>query len=132
MTLVRSSLLWIVAFGTGCAMARENPNARVDAAGSGGGSDARGLDGSSSAGIDAGTDSGGSTGCAFSGALATWTFTTEAGSQASTAASSTSHGVTASGVQRSTGLTAVSGQNSINSSGWPTAATVDTTKYYTF
>jgi hypothetical protein len=69
--------------------------------------------------------------CAFSGVLATWSFTGDAGSQASTPATSTAQGVTAGDVQRATTLTAVSGANSINSSNWPSAAQRDDTKYYT-
>lgn len=69
---------------------------------------------------------------AFSGALATWSFTGEPGSQTSTAATSTATGVTAGAVSRSAGLTVASGVGSINSSNWPTTATRDTTKYYTF
>lgn len=73
-----------------------------------------------------------SSGCAqaFTGVLATWTLTGQAGSQASTPVSSTATGVTAGALTRSAGLTAVSGTNSINSSGWPTANMADTTKYY--
>jgi hypothetical protein len=69
--------------------------------------------------------------CASSGILATWSFTGDAGSQASTPATSTAQGVTAGDVQRATTLTAVSGANSINASNWSTAAQRDDTKYYT-
>jgi hypothetical protein len=68
---------------------------------------------------------------AFTGVLATWTLTGQAGSQASTAAASSASGVTAGALSRSAGLTAVSGTGSINSSGWPTASAPDTSKYYT-
>jgi len=68
----------------------------------------------------------------FSGVLATWTFTGQPGNQASTPSSSTAPGVTAGAVQRSSGLTAVSGSGSINSSNWSLTAMADTTKYYTF
>lgn len=69
---------------------------------------------------------------AFTGTLASWALAGQAGNQASTAAASTANGVTAGALTRSAGLTAVSGQDSINSSGWPTASTADTTKYYSF
>jgi hypothetical protein len=68
----------------------------------------------------------------FSGVLATWTFTGAAGNQATTAAASTAPGVTAGGISRSTGLNAVSGAGSINSSGWPTATALNPNFYYTF
>jgi hypothetical protein len=67
----------------------------------------------------------------FTGVLATWTLTGQAGNQASTPATSTATGVTAGALARSAGLTAVSGANSINASGWPTTSTADTTKYFT-
>ena len=74
------------------------------------------------------------TGCQHpaSGVLVTFDFTGAAGNQASTAAKSTATGVTAGAITRSAGLTATAGSGSINSSGWPTATTIDTTKYYTF
>lgn len=121
-----SSLLLIACVG--CASARDEADAKQDAAVGGSVDDASSLDAS---GSSTGTDSGTSGGCAFSGALATWTFTSETGNQASTAASASATGVTASVVARSPGLTAVSGQNSINSSNWPTTAQLDTMKYYT-
>jgi hypothetical protein len=73
-------------------------------------------------------------GCAmpFTGALATWTLTGAAGTQATTAASTTAQGVTAGAIARSAGLVATAGTNSINSSNWPAAATLDSTRYYTF
>ena len=126
MSLFRSSLL-LIAWCAGCASAREEiANDKADAA-VGGGSDARDPD----AGQVTGTDSGSTGGCAFSGVLATWTFSGETGNQASTAAASSATGVTASVVQRSATLTAVSGANSINASNWPAAAARDTAKYYT-
>ena len=64
--------------------------------------------------------------------LATYSFASAAGNQASTAASSTATGVTAAPITRAATLTAVSGANSINSSNWATSATLDPTKYYTF
>jgi hypothetical protein len=68
----------------------------------------------------------------FTGALATWSFTGESGSQAQTAATAMATGVTAGPVSRSSALTVASGVGSINSSNWPTAAALDSTKYYTF
>jgi hypothetical protein len=72
-------------------------------------------------------------GCAqqTTGVLATWDFTGAAGNQASTAATSSATGIVAGPIMRSSGLTAVSGATSINSSAWPTAAALDATKYYT-
>ena len=67
----------------------------------------------------------------FSGTLASWDFTGQPGSQVSTAATSTAPGMTASVVSRSAALMASSGTNSINSNNWPTAAQLDTTRYYT-
>ena len=66
----------------------------------------------------------------FTGTLATWTFTSETGSQAMTAVATKATGITAGAVTRSAGLTAVSGAGSINASNWPTAAQRDLTKYY--
>jgi hypothetical protein len=68
----------------------------------------------------------------FSGTLATWSFVGEPGSQAMTAATSMATGVAAGPASRSSALTVASGVGSINSSNWPTAATLDSTKYYTF
>ena len=76
---------------------------------------------------------GSSSGCAgFTGVLATWDFTGQAGSQAATSPTSLASGVTAGSVTRAVALTAVSGLNSINASGWPTTATLDLTKYFAF
>lgn len=69
---------------------------------------------------------------AFTGTLARWDLTGEAGNQATSAADMQAPGVTAGVIARSAGLTAVSGLNSINSSNWSTAAQMDPTKYYTF
>ena len=83
--------------------------------------------------IDAAIDAPpGSCATPFTGALATWSFTGESGSQAQTAATAMATGVTAGPVSRSSALTVASGVGSINSSGWSTAATLDSTKYYTF
>lgn len=68
----------------------------------------------------------------FSGVLASWSFSGQPGSQASTAAGSAAPGVTAGAISRSAALTAVSGANSINSSNWTTSASRDDTRYYTF
>jgi hypothetical protein len=76
-------------------------------------------------------DSGASSGCSASGVLATWTFTSETGSQASTAVTSTAPGVTGGDFTRGPGLVAISGAGSINSSKWSTATQLDETTYYT-
>jgi hypothetical protein len=70
--------------------------------------------------------------CAFSGVLATWDFTGELGSQTSTAAKSSAANVTAGAISRASVLTAVAGADSLNSSNWATASTVNTNKYVTF
>lgn len=70
-------------------------------------------------------------GCAFTGALATWDLSAQPGNEAQAAATSTVTGVTAGPLSRASGLTAVSGTGSINASGWPTAAQLDATKYFT-
>lgn len=84
----------------------------------------------------AGSDSGTSGTCSqpmASGVLATWAFAGQTGDQATTAAASMAPGSTAGAIGRSSDLVAASGADSINSSGWPTSATLDTTKgYYTF
>jgi hypothetical protein len=69
--------------------------------------------------------------CAFTGALATYTFAGEAGNQAQTAATSKASGITAGPIKRAATLTATSGAASINASNWPTTAQVDPTKFYT-
>jgi hypothetical protein len=100
-----------------CASARNEPTGDVDAA----------IDANGSGSRDAA-----STGCAqpFSGVLATWDFSGEAGNQASTAVKTTAPGVVAGAVQRAPGLTAITGANAINSSNWALAAQPDLTKYY--
>lgn len=73
----------------------------------------------------------GSTGsCSYSGVLATWSFSGQTGSEASVTGTGMAS-VTAGALSRASGLTAASGSGSINSSNWPTSATLDTTKYYT-
>lgn len=89
------------------------------------------LDGAMQADTMMGMDT--STGnCAspFSGVLATWDFTLEAGNQASTAVKTTAPNVTASAFSRSMAVTATAGAGSINSSNWTTASSLDPTKYY--
>jgi hypothetical protein len=81
--------------------------------------------------VDGALPDGNSSGCGFSGVLATWTLTGASGSQASTAASAMAPGVTAGAISRSSGLTAASGTGSINSSNWATGAQPDSMKYYT-
>ncbi len=78
---------------------------------------------------DAGTTN---TSCSFTGVLATFDFTGEPGNQTSTNATTTATGVTATAFTRSSGVTATSGLDSINSSNWPTATSIDKTRYYTF
>lgn len=110
--------LLVAALGA-CASARSEPRDDVDAA----------IDAPQGSGsADAATP----TGCAnaFTGVVATWDFTGEAGNQQSTAVKTTATGVVAGPVQRAIGLTPVSGANAINSSNWSTAAQPDLTKYY--
>jgi hypothetical protein len=59
-------------------------------------------------------------------------FSGQPGNQASTSGFSSSLSLAASAVTRGSGLTAVAGANSINSSGWTTAATPDANDYYEF
>lgn len=72
-----------------------------------------------------------SSGCSFSGALATWSFTGQPGSETSIAASASASGVTASDLTRAAGLTATAGSGSINASGWATSGQLAVAKYYT-
>lgn len=114
----------VTMFALGCASAGEETtpidappgNAHVDAA-----VDGKPGDGSASTNP-----------CAFSGALATYSFAGETGSQTQTAATTTATGITAGPIQRAATVTATSGANSINSTNWSTAAQVDPTKFYTF
>ncbi len=69
--------------------------------------------------------------CSFSGTLATFDFTGQPGNQASTPATSTATDVTASGMTRSSALTATSGLDSMNSSAWTMSSSIDSTRYYT-
>lgn len=79
-----------------------------------------------------GSGSGSSSGtCAtpYSGILVTYAFTGQTGTQASTAGTAGTSGITVGPITRSAGLTSATGTGSINSSNWPTAATLD--KFYT-
>jgi len=76
-------------------------------------------------------DAPGASGCAFTGVLATWSFSGETGSEISKAVASTAANITATDFTRGSGVTAVNGAGSMNSSNWPTAASADATKYYT-
>jgi hypothetical protein len=68
----------------------------------------------------------------FSGALVTFDLTGQTGSEASVAATSSATGITGGALTRAAALSAVSGADSINSSGWSTAAMADKTLYYAF
>jgi hypothetical protein len=74
----------------------------------------------------------GSSGCSFTGALASWDFTGQAGSEASVVAAMMASGVTAGPVTRASALTSSSGSGSINSNNWPSSGALDATKYYAF
>jgi hypothetical protein len=92
--------------------------------------------GGDDAGSDSGSDGGGNDSgsvCAqpFNGVLATWDFTGETGSQASTAAKSSAPGVGAGAISR-VGVNPNAGANSINSNSWSLSSSPDKTKYYTF
>ncbi|MEO8841986.1 MAG: hypothetical protein ABI591_30160 [Kofleriaceae bacterium] len=71
-------------------------------------------------------------GCSFTGALATWDFSAQAGGEATVAAATTASGVTAGPVTRAAALTATAGAGSINSNNWPSSGALDSTKYYAF
>ena len=73
----------------------------------------------------------GACGMPFSGVLATWNFSAQPGTEASAAASSTAHGVTAGAFTRSSTITAMSGSGSINSNNWTTSSQLGATRYYT-
>jgi hypothetical protein len=68
----------------------------------------------------------------FSGALVTYDLTGQPGDETSAPAASSATGVTPGDLSRAAALMAASGTGSINSSGWPTTASADATKYYTF
>jgi len=99
-------------------------------AGTGGTGGSGGLGGKSDSGTSGGGGGGGGS-CAFTGALATFDFTGESGSQTSTPSASKATGVIAGDVKRASALTAVSGSDSMNASGWTTASHADSSKYYT-
>lgn len=82
--------------------------------------------------VDAGStnNNNNTSGCSFSGVLATYDFTGEPGNQTSTKATQTATGVTAGVITRST-VTATTGVDSMNSSNWGMATSVDKTRYYT-
>lgn len=71
-------------------------------------------------------------GCSFSGALATWDLSGQIGSEATVVAATMASGVTAGPVTRAAALTATAGSGSINSSNWPSSSALDPTKYYAF
>jgi hypothetical protein len=76
----------------------------------------------------------GSSGCpTTSGVLATFDFTGQLGNQVSTPVTSNVQGLTVGAISRGSGLTAVSGKNSINSSGWPGSSSLNlaSTSYLT-
>lgn len=121
---MRAALLVVL---VGCASAgEESTNSAIDAAVK------RDAAIDSASGSGSGSGSNNSNPCAFTGALATYAFAGETGSQTQTAATTMATGVTAGPIKRAATLTASSGANSINSSNWPTAAQVDPTKFYSF
>ncbi len=97
-----------------------------------------GSDGGSSSAKDGGgtkADSGSpstSGPCSATGVLATFDFDGEPGDQSGTAVKTTASDLTVGEVKRASALTGVSGNNSMNSSGWSTSSSPDTGKYYTF
>jgi len=109
--------------GNGQADAGSDPGHDASTADAAGGHDAPSA-------ADASVDAAPSCATPFTGVLATWTFTGEAGSQTATAGTTTTS-VTVGDVTRAAGLTAVSGSNAINASGWSTAATRDPDLYFT-
>lgn len=99
--------------------------------GGGGGGGGGSTDGGTSSSKDSGTTSSG--GCtAFTGVLAAFDFTGEPGDQTSTSPSTTATGIGAGNVTRSSSVTGTAGTDSMNSSGWATGGSADTSKYYTF
>jgi PEP-CTERM motif len=64
--------------------------------------------------------------------IATYDFTTALGNQASTSSSLVAGNMTADPISRGSGLTLISGTDSLNAGSWTTAATVDLTDYFTF
>jgi hypothetical protein len=98
------------------------------------------LDAASDAVVDSGQvpeagPPGSSIGCAghgFVGQLMAFDFSTQPGNETGVPATSLATGVTAGALQRAPALTAALGDGSINSTGWPTTTTADSTRYYTF
>ncbi len=132
--LIRSSYVLTLSTLAACATAVPPVGgASADASRSSGGADGRAdaadsPDGAPSVQPDAAPAGG----CGYSGELATWSFTGQPGSQASTVAASSAPGVTAVSVSRASSLTAAAGSGSINASNWPTTAQLGATSYYTF
>lgn len=116
--------------------ATTDPNGYGDS--DGGKSYGDGSDGGATATKDGGSTKGDSGApstsgpCSATGVLATFDFSGEPGDQSATAVKTAATGITVGDVKRATGLTGVSGSDSINSSGWSTSSSVDTSKYYTF
>jgi hypothetical protein len=76
-----------------------------------------------------------STTCAssgFVGTLATWDLTAEPGNETDAPVSENTCGASASAISRASTITAVAGKGSINGSDWGTAASADSTRYFTF
>ena len=124
------TLLTLFALAPGCATAGTTDDDGGGATGDAGDAGAKPDSGAA----DSGKTDTGSSGCTmpFIGALATYDFAAELGTQATTAPKSSAPGVSAGAFGRSNGLTPVAGTGSINSSGWPIAGALDPTKYYTF
>jgi len=64
--------------------------------------------------------------------LTTWSFLGQPGDQVSTPFASVASGVSATDIARSVNVSAHSGTNSMNSTNWSTAPTIDLGKYYEF
>ena len=130
-------LVWIATCCAGCASAGAPGNSGPIDAPRQQGPDGPGADAPSRVNPDApvgplpDAPASGSCTSPSSGVLATWSFAGQAGNEATVAASSSASGVTAGSIARSSGLTAVSGATSINSSNWPLGAQLDLTRYYT-
>ncbi|MGH7281746.1 MAG: hypothetical protein ACRELY_09505, partial [Polyangiaceae bacterium] len=100
--------------------------------GGGGGGGGSSSDGGTSSAKDSGGGGGGGGCTAFTGVLAAFDFTGAPGDQASTSPSSSAPGIGAGDVTRSSSVTGTTGADSMNSSGWGTGSSADTSKYYTF
>ncbi len=86
----------------------------------------------SDAGPETGVTDSGCVGHGTTGALVTFDLSSQSGSETTAAATKSATGVTGGAtLARASGLTAVSGSGSINSSGWPTSTTATATDYYT-